>query len=100
MTVKHTLKKYLSPSQDKIIVAYRVSYYRLTAEVKVCAPISIRDMLWRPKIKGIVDMQQLSNGPRTKIKWRHSMTYVHILHCAAHPKHAVTYLSECRFPTQ
>ena len=28
------------------------------------------------------------------------MTYVHILHHVAHPKHVVTYLSECRLPTQ
>lgn len=30
------------------MVAYRISNYRLVAEVKVGAPISFCDILWRP----------------------------------------------------
>lgn len=95
------LKQHLSHSKTKALLHIASQNTDSPIEVKVRAPICICGILWIFNIKGVVDMEHImSNGPRSQLKWRHSMTCAHKVHCVAYPKHVVTYLNECRLPTQ
>lgn len=95
------LKQHLSHPKTKVLLHITSQIIDSPIEVKVSAPICICGILCRLNINGVVNIEHImSNGPKTQLKWRHSMTCVHLLYCVAYPKHVVIYLNEWRLPTQ